>query len=68
MSDQKRSEEEKKLIELKCTQLQVVWALSESEETVFDGGEACANASDVKDDGRRQRKGRAIKEEEKEGG
>ena len=58
----------RKLIELKCTQLQVVRALSEGKETVFDGGEACANASEVEDNRRGEWKGRTIKEEEEEGG
>ena len=63
-----RKKEKEKLIEVKYTQLQVVWALSEDEETVLDGREACANASEVEDDGRRKWKGRVIEEEEEEGG
>ena len=45
-----------------------MWALSEGEETMLNGGEACANTSEAEDDGRRQWKGRAIEEEEEEGG
>ena len=33
-----------------------MWALSEGEETVFNGGEACADASEAEDDRRRQQK------------
>ena len=65
MSDRKRLEDrKKKLIELKCTQLQVMRALSEGEETMLDGGEACVNASEVEDDGKREQESRTIEEEE----
>ena len=68
VSDRKQLEERKKLIELKYTQLQVVWALSVDKDTMFDGGKACADASEMEDDGRRKQKGRAIEKEEEEGG
>ena len=45
-----------------------MWALLEGKEAMFNGRKACANTSEVEDNGREERKGRTIKEEEEEGG